>query len=370
MNREIYKLVIIGVVLNLTVGCKTSSTGAQVDLVRGEVDLYTSADGRSSLTKADQLSNVKEAEVRLRAAAKNGDGDMDAMVNLAQVQVAQGKFRDAEKTCRDILRRDLKNAPARIALAQIALREGNGDLAEIILNGVGGTDSKDSGVLNMLAMIELDRGNNASAMALFNKAIKTNGRDLAARMNLGVLQLKYRQVAAAATQFERVLRALPDHRDAKLHLGIVRAAQSKQSEAIDLFREVLNDDSKNPIALYNLAVVQQEGEDYDDALDNLKSYLTSTRGKAVDNDHVFALIDSIQRQKAAGGEEVTDDDIQAMAAQMATGPQDQPQQVAQAEGSDESMTAEPEHAEIQKTAVQERAPGLEDVESLEAQLLE
>ena len=63
-----------------------------------------------------------------------------------------------------------------------------------------------------------------------------------------------------------------------------------------------------------IAVLDKNKEEFDDALENLKAYLETTKGKTSDNQQVFALIDDIQKEKAARGDSMSDAEIQALAA--------------------------------------------------------
>ncbi len=202
LNRET-KLIALTALLAVT-ACKTTQGNvANVDKARGEVELYSAGDKRTTLDEPAKLEEVKHTEKRLKAHLRKNRDDIESLISLAQVQVVLGDLESAEKNCKTALRRDLKNKDARKVLAQISMRRGNHDLAAIFLSGVGGSSSKDSGVLNMLALIELEKANNSAAMALFKRAIKVNPTDLAARMNLGVLLLKYRQLAQDPLQAAR-----------------------------------------------------------------------------------------------------------------------------------------------------------------------
>jgi Tfp pilus assembly protein PilF len=313
-------------------GCQTTNPSvANVDKVKGEVSLYSTGDARSSLADPTKLASVKKTEQALKEHLRTHRTDVEAMLALAQVQVAGGDLEAAEKNCFTALRHDLKNRDARKILAEIAIRRKNYDLASIFLTGAGGEAAKDSSILNMMALVELARNDNSGAMALFKKAIQINANDLAARMNLGVLLLKYRQLAQASVEFERVLKAVPNHSDAKLHLAIIMATRGQNDEAKKLLEDVLGQDEKNPLALYNLAVLLRDTQQYDDAMDRLKEYMKSERGKPTDNDQVFALIDDVQKNQAAKGD-LSDDEIEAMAAEMGKAQQHDgaPQQVAKA----------------------------------------
>lgn len=308
------KIIALSGALFVLNGCKTTAPEtASIDKVRGEMSLYSSADARTTLAAGGKQDDLRGIEERLKGYLREHRDDVQAILALAQVEIALGQLDDAEKNAQTALRRDLKNVEAKKILAAVAMRRGHVELASIFLSSVGGSAAKDSSVLNMLALVELARENHTGAMTLFKRAISANGNDLAARMNLGVLLLKYRQMDQAGIEFERILKAVPGHTDAKLHLAIVKASHGKTKDAETMLKEVLSREGDNPLALYNLAVVQRDLQEYDDALDHLKAYLRTAKGKASDNDQVFALIDEIQKRQTAKGQNVSDEEIEEMA---------------------------------------------------------
>ena len=189
--------------LMTSLGCATSKygDGILVDKDRRELAVYSSGDIRSTLEESENIEVIQRIEEGIKQHLKKNRRDIPAILALAQVQVALGKLKSAEKNCRTALRLDARNKAPRIILAQIALRRGNFDLASIFLESVGGAKSKDNVVLNMLALIELNRGNNTLAMSLFRNAAMQDSNDIAARMNLGVLLLKHRMLNQAAIEF-------------------------------------------------------------------------------------------------------------------------------------------------------------------------
>ena len=319
MTRE-FKNILGGLALLIVAslsGCKTTGPVTNVDTSRNEVLLHSSGDNRSALPQGSEVSGFTSATGSLAKKIKKSPTDLKAHIDLAYARISENDFDDAEVLAKRVLRHDLKNQDARKVLAQVAIRRDQFDMAEIFLGAVGGADSKDSSVLNMLAMIEMRRGQPAFAMALFKKALLLNPSDVAVRMNLGVLHLKYRQLSQAAIQFERVVKVVPGHQDALMHLAIIKAVRGETEAARDALKDILADKKDNSLALFNLAVVERQAGDYDDALDYLKRYLKSAQGRAAQADEVFALIDSIQRQRASKGEQSSDDEIQALAAGMA-----------------------------------------------------
>jgi len=307
-------IIALAAVLAVT-GCQTARDSlSSHDKNRGQVVIQTADDSRSALPDPAKDEGIQAVEANLSAKTR-ANQTAERLVALAKIQLVQKKLDEARVSAMQVLRLDQKNVEARIVLAQISLRKNNIDMASIILNGLGSAVDKDSSVMNMRAMIAYKKDDMDSAMGYWKESIKLNPMNIAPRMNLGVLHVKYKQLSRAVTQFERVLKVMPGHRDAILHLAAIKGVRGDKNGAIEMLEGVLETDNQNPLALYNLAVLQNSDEDYDDALVNLKTYLKSQRVKATDGDRVFALIDSIQKSKSAGGDP-TDSEIQAMAANM------------------------------------------------------
>ncbi len=135
-------------------GCTTSPAGiAKVNKSKGTLSLYSSGDKRTVSSKVTKTSSIVKSEKALKSELKSDPTDVVSLLNLARLQLAQGKLKSAESSCRNALRRDLKNREARKTLAQIYIRRDNYDMAEIILTGLGGEKSKDAEVLNGMALI-------------------------------------------------------------------------------------------------------------------------------------------------------------------------------------------------------------------------
>lgn len=296
-------------------GCRTTAVEENILLSSNETEgvIYSTNDQRTTLNHGERTADLAALKKRLQEHVSKNKGDLIALGALAQVNVALDDLNAAENICRTILRKDLKSSVARKILGQIALRRGQHDLALIHFTNIGGVNSKDASVINMLAQIELFKGNNNVAMSLFKKSIRLDPNDNAARMNLGVLYIKHRQMGLAAVEFERVIKAEPKNLDAKIHLAIVMLGRGEISSAKELLEEVLALDGDNPLVLYNLAVASKMEKEFDDAIEYLKQYIASKRGKAVDNNQAFALINKIQRAQSGDGGGVSDEDIEEMA---------------------------------------------------------
>lgn len=307
----------LAVIALWSTGCTTAEKVTKVEGDNSRITVFSSPDKRSTLPDAQSSRPMEKAVNKLAAEVKTNPADVKSLLNLAQIKVVGAQLDEAEALAKQVLRLDLKNSDAKKLLAEVALRRDNYDLADIILSGLGGSASKDSQILNMLALISLRKGESSQAMALFKRALQLNPEDVSVRMNLGVMQLKFRQLNAAAVQFERVLRTVPGHLDAKLHLAVIKMSRGQKAEAVEIYKSILAVRKDNPLALFNLAVVQKQGGEFDDALDNLKRYLKTRPTDGNQTSEAFALIDEIQNERAARGEQVSDEEIQTLAARMA-----------------------------------------------------
>ena len=367
--------------------CRTLETGAKVvDKNRGEVLISSAGDQRSAMPEGGKDTSITKARQRLETMVKENPKDALALLGLAQLQLAQDRYADAEETSRRVLLLDIKNQEARKVLAQVAIRRGNNDMALIFLTALGGEQSKDSGVHNMLGLIALSRGDNGEAMRLWKQALNINPGDISVRMNMGVLYLKNRLLAQASTQFERVLKAAPHHQDARLHLAIIEASRGKNAEAIDTYNSLLAEDHDNPLALFNLGVAQKNLNRYDDAVATLKKYIKASPEKSTQTDHAFAMIDDINTIKSSQGQKVSDDELLSLAKELSnrnpTGNVEKSAGFAQNEQAAKSATDKPKEPQKNKTnavaAKAKVAPAAEkqeepsvsdsDIEALERQL--
>jgi tetratricopeptide (TPR) repeat protein len=187
-------------------------------------------------------------------------------------------------------------------------------MAAIILGAIGGEQSNDSQVINMLGQIALKNGDNARALALLKRSIALDPANIGARLNLSVMYIRYRQMDAAAVELERVLKIMPDHPDAQMNLAIVKASRGQLSEAEEIYEDILNNNGSHSLSLYNIASVQRRMQEYEEAIDSLKVFMKTEYARKFNfTEKVFALIDEIEQENAAGGKSLTDEEIQAIA---------------------------------------------------------
>ncbi len=313
MSRGTNKFVFSLLVGFSLIGCATTDHLVKADKHGRYISIVSSGDKVSPAARLSKDSDLEQSIQSIEARLKKSKRDIPLRLSLAQLYILKGNLSSAEKHCRIAIRYDVKNTESRKVLAQIFLRKSNFDMANIILNSIGGDESKDAQIINMLGQIALHAGDNARALALLKRSVELDPSNIGARMNLSVMYIQYRQIDAAASELERVLKIMPDHPDAKMNLAIVNAARGDLSAAEEIYEDILDKDHEHPLALYNLASVQRRMQEYDDSIENLKSFLKTEYARTEKyTDQVFAMIDEIEQENAAGGK-LSDDEIQKIA---------------------------------------------------------
>ena len=299
-------------------GCASTGGIAKVDSVKKSLVLESTDDGLSAMGSQHDRDDIRQSIKKLEAMLKENPRNLEALVNLAQIEIVQDDLKAAEAYVRRALAIDLKSREGKKILAQIEIRRKNYDMAQVILSGLGGTSSKDSAILNMMAIISYFTGDKADALAQFKEAINIDSTNVAARMNLGVLFLHYRQMSNAAVQFERVLKIMPNHDDAKLHLAVIYATRGNYSDAEGIYNTILARDKSNPLALYNLAALEKTRKDYGLAINTIKKYLDTKYARASANKDVYHFLDEIRKAQEEAGAKVSDEEIQSLARKLDT----------------------------------------------------
>lgn len=311
--------VALGIVLTLAVGCASTKPIVRSDKFRKKMDLQSNTDPQTTLANLKEsgpLNTARQAiEEKQQGKQKQGEPQIKHLLNLANINLAQGNLKAAEKNCRKALRHDLKSVEAKKILANIYYRKGNLDMTAIVLNGIGDKVNADSKMQNLLGLVSLKQGRKADALAHFQKGLKIDPADISIRMNLGVLFLSYRQLNHASLQFERVLKMVPDHSDAKVNMAIIKGHNGNVAYAEEVFEEALSK-GDNPVVLFNYAVLEKNRNNYEKSLDLLKRYLDLKSIRGSSNEEVFALIDEIQTQQRAKGDRTSDSDINKLAEQL------------------------------------------------------
>jgi putative PEP-CTERM system TPR-repeat lipoprotein len=233
--------------------------------------------GAAFFGKGDLASARKSFE---RALAVQ-PGDNQALVYLAQLDLAQNDPASARKRYESILAADAKYVPALIGLAQVEVASKNeksaadwfekardaepgallprlylgnyylksGDLAAASAEATEVTrlfpDNPDA--LDLLGHVQLASGLDSQAERTFRKLVAAAPKSVSARMRLATTQIKLGDAAGAAATLRAALQIDPDDVDAAYMLGTLDAKAGRYDEALKLARKVQSTQAKSPL---------------------------------------------------------------------------------------------------------------------------
>lgn len=335
----------------LFVSCKTASLQkdglVKVDKSRTKADIIQS-DNKFSLAPAG--GSTEEVAV-LKKSLKSGAMTTSDKIAMAQVEIAQGRYQEAETLCQEVLGVDAQNADALKTVAALHIGQKRFSAARFVLTSMGDQALQDSDVQNMFGLLAMYDKDYTEASSRFEKGLQLNPDNVAIRLNLASLYLKNRYLEDAATHLTHVLKLVPQQKDAKMELAIIYAAQSKTELAADMYKELADDYGENPILLYNMAALQKNSKMYDKALNTVEKYLSSESPKDRTVAEAFVrLIAEIEKGQAGTGKKVSSD-IKSLAAQAVKDAEKAAVQVAQT-----PKKTEPKVAEIAKVPAKPASP--------------
>jgi tetratricopeptide (TPR) repeat protein len=198
--------------------------GATGSAVRGA---QGAAPGDFARTAAAAIAHGKRAEAERMAMAR-GASDPLAAVVLAELDVARGKYKDAQALLEPLAARD-PAGDAALELALVYQTVGRGADAQPLLTGVL---RQSSGASDAAALVRAGRAARAlnlphDANTLFREAERAGGDAVIVEQAWGELFLEKHQIGEALKSFETVLAADADW--APAHAGVARVLEDEDS---------------------------------------------------------------------------------------------------------------------------------------------
>lgn len=228
--------------------------------------------------QSDRALSVADRYIRAKPDNLN---HIDARV---QVLIHIGRYEDAIRESKEVLRGDETNVRAMFNLARAYYSLGRVELASDILAQI----SKDhSGNTALMAEVEHLRGfvllaqeRDGKAILALEKAIQLRPNYAEGRNNLGVLYHKARDYQNAIEHFTAAIALFPEFKEAHLNLGNAYKGQKNWVEAERAFLKASSLDTNYASAYFNLGILyldaQFEGRDKKDlfqlAIDNFNRY--------------------------------------------------------------------------------------------------
>jgi len=196
---------------------------------------------------------------QLVQALKAKPGDIPTLLNLARLDLAEGKSADAEAGFRKVLEIDPKNLDAATGAAMAAGVRGDKASAERWLLKAAADHPEAVGPKVSLVQLYLSVGDVAKARALVDEAVKKSP-DNAVLVNLrGLVQLSGRDGPGAIRSFSDAMRLAPNEIDFALNLARAKLLTGDTKGALAAMDDVLASNPKNVVALQLASAMALQG---------------------------------------------------------------------------------------------------------------
>jgi putative PEP-CTERM system TPR-repeat lipoprotein len=163
-----------------------------------------------------------------------------AAINLARLDLQEGRFDEAEQRLKSILARNDRNISAMMILADIASRRGQPDAA---LEWVQTAWDRNPGALRpgmVLAQHYLRQGENLKAIAVARELAEAHPKNPRPLQIMGTARLAMGEAASAVSSFQKAAELQPNAPNASLLLANAQAAAEDYDAAIESLEKSLS----------------------------------------------------------------------------------------------------------------------------------
>jgi tetratricopeptide (TPR) repeat protein len=192
-----------------------------------------------------------------------------------------GDVRQAEETCRHILKTEPTYAPALHLLGVLAQQAGRNEEALPLLRQAVVLCPGDADYHYNLGVVQQVLGRSAEAIASYREALRLHPDHVAALNNLGQLALNRDQLAEAETCLRHALRVEPNYGAAYHNLALVCKRRGKIEEAVAYFRQAVRLCPENALIHYQLGLALEECGQVDEALAAFREAVRLQPGNAL-----------------------------------------------------------------------------------------
>jgi Tfp pilus assembly protein PilF len=232
---------------------------------------------------------------------------LDHMDARLQVLLFTGRYEDAIRDAKKVLREDERNVRAMMGMADAYHRLGKHELARSILLQVTENTRDDTllaDVRNTLGFVQLALDDDFGARSSFQKAINHRPDHAEAYNNLGVMYHRARDYHGAAEQFERATELQPRFKEALLNLGNARKGSRDYASAEAAFLSAAEIDNAYAAAYFNLGILYLDGEfegrdkkeQFQLAIDNFNRYKTEMKARIPRDDPADQYIEEAKKK--------------------------------------------------------------------------
>lgn len=246
-------------------------------------------------TRAGQIS---EADAAARRMIEARPENLDHRAAQLEVTIAQGRFEDAVRGARDILRQDERHVEAMFQMARANYRLERYELGRSILTSALKLSPERADLFYLFGVIEWALENTDGAIANFEKAVELQPFFPEARNNLAVLLHEAGDYPGAIQHLKQAVADFPDFKEAHVNLGNSQKGVGEYGEAEASFKRAIALDRGFADAHFNLGILYLESEvpgyeeieRYTKAIESFNAYRTAARDRMSSSDPVNAYI--------------------------------------------------------------------------------
>lgn len=204
-----------------------------------------------------QLNNTEAARQDLTMARDQASNSPAAYINLARVELKEGKTDEAVSLYERALAIDSVNYDALNGLVNVYVKQNRADQAHSRVDQALGSQPGNKDALATLyylkAQVYLYEKNAQAAEASLRRALDNNPNYLAAYFTLGALFANASQQEQAIAEYRRVIERKPDDVTAYTLIGMIEDSRGNHDAAVENYRKALELDQNSTIAANNLA---------------------------------------------------------------------------------------------------------------------
>lgn len=178
----------------------------------------------------------------------------DAIERAAKL-ANQGKFAEADKICRDIIKANDKFHPAYHLLGSLAFQAGRDDIATQMLHKASLLDANRASYHRDLAEVLALSGKPKDAMMVINRALSLNGNDAKSHYIAGLALMALNIPEKAVEAYKAAIKLAPNYGAAYNNLGAMLEMSGKADQAKDAYTKAILINENHAEAHNNLAAL-------------------------------------------------------------------------------------------------------------------
>lgn len=240
--------------------------------------------GLASYQQGDDV----QAESLVRYALELSPGNLKFQANLASILVRQEQYEEAERICREVLKKSPKDAGALTHLGS-ALQKTKRHAEALQAFQKAVAIAPDAARLCNLGAVLAEFGRGEEAVEALERSRALNPDNPETALNLGVAYRFARQPDVALRWLERAQMLLPKSSTPHLHKANIYLDNAQLQQALECCRQAVAMDSTNPASVSTLGRILQQMGHWEESLE-LQSLATilEPENQCIHSAHLYA----------------------------------------------------------------------------------